>query len=374
LIDISLILLSAGESSRFNSQIKKQWLRIDNKPLWLFVTDKFNNFYNFKEIIITSHKEEINYMENFTDYKIIEGGDTRQKSLQNSLKYITSEYVLVTDIARCCIPKDMILNIINNSKNGDCIVPYIKTPDTVIFDNNRIDRDKIKLIQTPQLSKTDILKKALNTKTIFTDDSSAIKSIGGKVFYVNGSEEAKKLTFKKEIKSLDCLVAPSKDNFIGNGFDVHKFTNKKDFIILGGIKIRCGYGFKAHSDGDVLIHSLIDSMLGAIGAGDIGEIFPDTDKKYKGIDSTILLNKIFQFITKVGFEIINIDITIIAQQPKISPYKKDIKKNLAKLLNLTRDRVNIKATTTEKLGFTGRKEGIAVLSSINLKYFDWTNK
>lgn len=374
MIDISLILLSAGESSRFNSQIKKQWLRIDNKPLWLFVTDKFNNFYNFKEIIITSHKEEINYMENFTDYKIIEGGDTRQKSLQNSLKYITSEYVLVTDIARCCIPKDMILNIINNSKNGDCIVPYIKTPDTVIFDNNRIDRDKIKLIQTPQLSKTDILKKALNTKTIFTDDSSAIKSIGGKVFYVNGSEEAKKLTFKKEIKSLDCLVAPSKDNFIGNGFDVHKFTNKKDFIILGGIKIRCGYGFKAHSDGDVLIHSLIDSMLGAIGAGDIGEIFPDTDKKYKGIDSTILLNKIFQFITKVGFEIINIDITIIAQQPKISPYKKDIKKNLAKLLNLTRDRVNIKATTTEKLGFTGRKEGIAVLSSINLKYFDWTNK
>ena len=227
----------------------------------------------------------------------------------------------------CCVSfRSFHSSIINNSKNGDCIVPYIKTPDTVIFDNNRIDRDKIKLIQTPQLSKTDILKKALNTKTIFTDDSSAIKSIGGKVFYVNGSEEAKKLTFKKEIKSLDCLVAPSKDNFIGNGFDVHKFTNKKDFIILGGIKIRCGYGFKAHSDGDVLIHSLIDSMLGAIGAGDIGEIFPDTDKKYKGIDSTILLNKIFQFITKVGFEIINIDITIIAQQPKISPYKKILRK------------------------------------------------
>jgi 2-C-methyl-D-erythritol 4-phosphate cytidylyltransferase/2-C-methyl-D-erythritol 2,4-cyclodiphosphate synthase len=143
-------------------------------------------------------------------------------------------------------------------------------------------------------------------------------------------------------------------------------------MVLGGVKIDSSFGFKAHSDGDVLIHSLIDALLGAAGAGDIGEFFPDTDNKFKNIDSTILLKQIVEFIINIGFEIVNVDITIIAQVPKINPYKKEIKKTLAKLLNLPKFKVNIKATTAEQLGFIGRAEGVAVQSSATLKFYDWT--
>ena len=145
-------------------------------------------------------------------------------------------------------------------------------------------------------------------------------------------------------------------------------------MFLGGIKLPYEYGFKAHSDGDVLIHSLIDALLGAAGAGDIGEFFPDTDDTYKGIDSKILLEKIVNFIYSVGYEIVNIDLTIIAQKPKINPFKNDIKSSISKLLNLPKQFINIKATTAEKLGFIGREEGVAVQSIANLKYYNWMEK
>lgn len=149
---------------------------------------------------------------------------------------------------------------------------------------------------------------------------------------------------------------------------------KKTKMYLGGINIDVPYGFKAHSDGDVLIHSVIDALLGASGAGDIGEFFPDTDDEFKNIDSKILLQEIVKFIYNVGYEIVNVDLTIIAQQPKINPYKNEIKKTIASLLNLEKQFVNIKATTAEKLGFIGRKEGVAVQSIATLKYYDWTKK
>ena len=151
------------------------------------------------------------------------------------------------------------------------------------------------------------------------------------------------------------------------------FEDDKE-MFLGGIKLPYNYGFKAHSDGDVLIHSLIDALLGAIGAGDIGEFFPDTDDAYKGIDSKILLEKIVNFIYNVGYEIVNIDLTIIAQKPKINPFKQEIKSNISKLLNLPKQFINVKATTAERLGFIGREEGVAVQSIANLKYYNWMEK
>ncbi len=130
---------------------------------------------------------------------------------------------------------------------------------------------------------------------------------------------------------------------------------------------------KAHSDGDVVIHSLIDALLGAAGAGDIGEWFPDTSEKYKDANSAELLEKINKFIKNVGFKIVNIDISIVAEFPKISPFKDEISKNIASILEILPVHVNIKATTSEKMGFIGRKEGVAVYTVASLKYFDWTN-
>jgi len=372
--DISLILLCAGNSTRFELSSKKQWLRTENSPLWLFVTKRLSSFYSFNKIIIASHEDELNYMKNFTDdVTFVKGGETRQASMKNALKEVTTNYVMVTDVARACIPKDVISNLIDAKNNADCIVPILNVSDTVVFKNDTINRDEVKLIQTPQLSRTDILKNALNTNEEFTDDSSAIKNIGGSVYYVQGSLKSKKLTFEEDIQAIECIKPPSKNFFTGTGFDIHPFENNKK-MWLGGVNIDVDYGFKAHSDGDVLIHSVIDALLGACGAGDIGEFFPDTDERYKGVDSKELLKHIVKFIYNVGYEIVNVDLTIIAQKPKINPYKNQIKSTMAQLLDLEKQFVNIKATTAEKLGFIGRSEGVAVQSIATLKYYQWERK
>ena len=311
-------------------------------------------------------------MQNFRDDVVfVAGGDTRQESMKNALKHIDTEYVMVSDVARCCIPPNMIQKIAEAKTKADCIVPYLNASDTVVYEDETIDRDNVKLIQTPQLSRREVLQKALESSVTFTDDSSAIKSIGGSVFYIEGAPEAKKLTFQNELKSLTCLESPSSDSFCGSGFDVHAFEDGKK-MFLGGNEIDVPYGFKAHSDGDVLIHSLIDSILGACGGGDIGEFFPDTDEQYKGADSKELLKQIVLFVQNVGYEIVNVDVTVIAQKPKVNPYKNEIRKTIADLLQIEKAFVNIKATTTERLGFTGRCEGVAVMSSATLKYYDWT--
>ena len=369
--NVTLIILCAGNSSRFGLQAKKQWLRTDNSPLWLFVTNRLQKFSDFKNIIITSHKDELNYMKNFSDdFIFVEGGETRQESMKNALQKVTTNYVMVTDVARACIPKSVILDLIESKHQADCIVPVLKVSDTVIYENETINRDAVKLIQTPQLSNTKVLIEALNTDVEFTDDSSAIRNIGGTIKYIQGSIKSKKLTFEEDISSLECIKSPSKNFFTGTGFDIHPFEENKK-MYLGGVNIDVPYGFKAHSDGDVLIHSLIDAILGAVGAGDIGEFFPDTDAQYKDIDSKILLEDIIRFISKVGYELVNIDLTIIAQKPKINPYKQEIKSTIGKLLNIEKQFINIKATTAEKLGFIGRAEGVAVQSIATLKYYDW---
>ena len=374
MLDVTLIVLCAGNSTRFKNKVKKQWLRIDNEPLWLNVTNKLASYSNFDKIIITSHKDEINYMKNFSNnFSFVAGGETRQESIINSLKEVTTSYVMISDVARACIPKSVIIELLKNRSNADCIVPVLNVSDTVVYEENTINRDDVKLIQTPQLSNTAILKKSLDTNIEYTDDSSAIKANNGTIKYIKGSLESKKLTFGDELNNFICLKAPSNNFFTGTGFDIHQFEDNKE-MYLGGIQLPTSYGFKAHSDGDVLIHSVIDALLGAVGAGDIGEFFPDTDDEYKDIDSTILLEKIVEFIYNVGYEIVNVDLTIIAQIPKINPHKDEIKSSISNLLGIAKQFVNIKATTAEKMGFIGRSEGIAVQSIATLKYNNKINK
>jgi len=363
-LDITLVVLSAGNSTRFNSVTKKQWLRVDNKPLWKFVADRLNDFYNFKETIITANENDVKLYKILSDYNILKGGNTRQLSLKNAINQVTTKYVLVTDVARACIPKKVILDLIENINDNDCIVPYLKPVDTVVYGNDTINRDEVKLIQTPQLSKTNTLKKALNTNIEYTDDSSAIKAIGGKIAYILGSEEAKKITFKGDEK-LPCFKPNKPYTFSGNGYDIHQFEDNKK-MVLCGIEIDSPFGFKAHSDGDVAIHSIIDALLGAAGYGDIGEFFPDNDPTFKGADSKKLLEYVVNLLESTGFEIINIDITIIAQTPKLSPYKKEMKKMISQLTHC--ENINIKATTNEKLDAIGNKKGVAVISNANITY------
>ncbi len=368
----TLILLGAGNSSRFKTNVKKQWLYSGDTPLWLHVAEHFEKSADFEKVIIVSSSDEIHLMKNFATYTYIEGGSSRQASLNNALKHVTSEYVLVSDIARCCVPTDMIERILEAKKEASCIVPVLPVTDTLYMDNTPINREKVKIIQTPQLSVTKMLKKALKTETIFTDDSSAISSLGEKVHFVEGSPLAHKLTTLNDLQKVPCLQAPVSRTLTGFGIDIHPFETGKE-MWLCGVKLDVDYGFKAHSDGDVAIHAIIDALLGAAGMGDIGELYPDTDTNYAGADSKELLKDTVKRITAFGYEIGNIDLTIMAEAPKLLPHKAQMKTTLASLLGIRTNFVNIKATTAEKLGFVGRKEGVTVHAVANLNYFDWKN-
>jgi len=368
----TLILLGAGSSSRFKTTVKKQWLYSGDSPLWLHVAEHFENSANFKQIIIVSSKDEIHLMKNFASYTYVEGGETRQASLANALKHVDSDYVMVSDIARCCVPSDMIERILEAKKEASCIVPVLPVTDTLYMNNAPIDRETVKIIQTPQLSVTTLLKKALETTTVFTDDSSAIASLGEKIHFVEGSPLAHKLTTLSDLQKTTCIQAPSARTLTGFGIDIHAFEEKKE-MFLCGVKIDVDYGFKAHSDGDVAIHALIDALLGAAGMGDIGELYPDTEDSYAGADSKELLKDTVRRINAFGYTIGNIDLTIMAEAPKLLPYKAQMKTTLASILGIKANFVNIKATTAEKLGFVGRKEGVTVHAVANLTYFNWKN-
>lgn len=369
---MSLVLLAAGASSRFGLPVKKQWIRIGDEPLWLFVANRFSKLYPFADIILTADKEELPFFKKYCRYHIVPGGETRQESLKNALDLVNTPYVLVSDIARVCIEDEVLTKIIDQKEHADAVVPYLPATDTVVYRNETIDRDEVKLIQTPQLSKTDLLKNALQTNRIFTDDSSAIKAIGGNVHYIPGSKKLLKLTHKEDLQFLSCLKPPAKGQLVGEGFDVHPFEKKRK-LILGGVQIEYECGLAGHSDADVVLHALIDALLGAAGFGDIGEIFPDNDQRYKNIDSKILLKECVKLLQRCGFVIDKVDITILAQKPKIAPYKPKIQETIATLLNLPLYKTNVKATTTEKLGFIGRGEGIAAQAVATLHYFDWRN-
>ena len=370
--DLTLILLAAGSSSRFECDVKKQWLRIGHKPLWQFVASKCVETKLFDKIIITSSKDDIEFMKNYDSFTFVEGSTTRQSSLKNALKEVETDYVLVSDIARACINEEFLRKIISKKGEADCIVPYLKVSDTIVYINETIDREQVKRVQTPQLSRTSILKNSLNTDIEFTDESSAIVTNGGTREFILGESEANKITFIKDLNSISCLSKPSNDILSGTGFDVHAFDENED-MYLGGVKIESSFGFKAHSDGDVAIHALIDALLGAAGMGDIGMMFPDSSEEFKNIDSKILLQRVVTKIHNFGFIIINVDLTIAAQTPKIGKYKLQMRKVIAEIINCDSSRVNIKATTTEKLGFIGRSEGAGVIANANLKYFDWSN-
>jgi len=405
--DISLILLAAGDSSRFELRVKKQWLRVGELPLWQYVAQNIARAHPFKKIIIAVNEEDVSYCERLyacslasargksaecdtSEYKFqrkqggIEcgadecgssnlkfhfapGGANRQSSLKNALKLVDSELVLVSDVARAQISPRTIDALIAASADADCISPYLGVNDTTYLGERIVEREELRLIQTPQLSRTALLKKALDGSEIFTDDSAAVGSAGGRVEFIKGEAGALKITRASDLAALN-LKPCSRDIFCGTGYDVHALE-KGAGIVLGGVQIPCEFALIAHSDGDVAIHALIDAICGAAMLGDIGELFPDSDVKFKGANSKELLRKVMRRVKGYGYELVNADITIIAQRPKIGAYKAQMQEVLSEILNCAR--VNVKATTTEGLGFTGRSEGIAAQAAVNLKFYDW---
>lgn len=393
--NISLIIMSAGESRRFrqNCAVKKNWIRLNGKPLWLFVADSLNARYKFKKTIITANANEVAYMRRFCDYEIVCGGDSRQKSLENALKCVDSEFVAVSDAARFGLDFEVLDNLFAVDLSGiDCVIPTLGVVDTIFMEGESfgesstkkyLNRNAVKLVQTPQISRVATLQKAMKLGD-FSDESSAINALGGKIICVDGSDKMHKLTHFSDLERIlsnfnsqnlarknHKFAESSAQNLIGYGFDTHRFC-KGDEITVCGVKIKCEFGIEAHSDGDVALHALMDALLGAVGAGDIGEWFPPNDERFKGADSLKLLAQVVDFTQSVGFGIINVDMMILAETPKIMPHKDKMLEILSESLHLPKNRINIKATTMEKMGFVGRKEGICAKAVVSVKESKFT--
>ena len=225
-----------------------------------------------------------------------------------------------------------------------------------------VPRNELYFAQTPQVFSTDIYKKAINCNEKcenITDDNMLVELIGEKIYPVDIGSYNIKITTSDDISYAEYLIERERNMYetrVGHGYDVHRFCDGRD-LILGGVNIPYEKGLLGHSDADVLLHAIMDALLGACALGDIGRLFPDSDDSYLGISSLELLCRVEKLIRKNGFEVINIDATVIMERPKLAPYVEEMIHNISNTLKIELSRINIKATTEEKLGFTGSGDG-----------------
>ena len=366
------IIVAAGRGQRLGGAIPKQYLEVGGVPILRHTVDVFlkHSGIDYIQIIIHPDDQEL-YEAAVGDLdlpKPIYGGDTRQQSVLNGLEAIGDqmpEYVFIHDAARPFLDHSIINNLIKVVDVSGAVIPALKVTDTIKYMgtdkiNSTLDRNYLYRAQTPQ---------AFRYKAIFmahrrfenenmTDDSAIAEKSGLQVRIIEGSEKNFKITTSEDLMKAEMMMGKTyTDIRTGYGVDVHAIE-KGDHVILGGIKIPHTHSLKGHSDADVALHALTDALLGAMALGDIGDHFPPTDKKWKGASSDIFLKHAADLVYQQEGVIAHIDLTIICEAPKIGPHRDKIRDKISEIIDLDIARISVKATTTEKLGFTGKGEGI----------------
>ena len=376
-----LIILAGGNSRRFRSNIGKPYQKIGGKSLIEINIDKARKIKQIKKIILVYNNKDSKRVKllNLKDVKLIVGGKNRQQSTFNALKYLIknkgSLKVLIHDVARPNFTLKLLSSIITQMKNARAVVPKINISDAV---KQKIDsslneyilgknRNNFFITQTPQafnLKEIYLLHKTNAAK--YKDDDISLYMDLNKVKFIEGEKNNFKITDWSDFENLKNIYR-SKQN-VGIGFDVHRLVpNRK--LYLAGLKIKSKLGTLGHSDGDPVLHSITDAILGACQMGDIGQMFSDKSKRFKNIRSTILLEQVLEQIKSKGYYVNNIDINVITQTPKIKNFKNKMIKNIARLCKISKSQINIKGKTTEKLGIIGKEKAIAceVIASV-VKY------
>jgi 2-C-methyl-D-erythritol 2,4-cyclodiphosphate synthase/2-C-methyl-D-erythritol 4-phosphate cytidylyltransferase len=292
---------------------------------------------------------------------LVEGGSTRAQSVYNALKALDgAEVVAIHDAARCLVTPTVIQDSIKSAVCCGSGVAGIEARDTVrLAGDGILDRSRVMLAQTPQSFRYDRIlaayQKALEEGYEATDDLALYERMGYTGVFTSGSILNQKLTYPSDMPMFDAVLNTSQR--VGFGEDTHRLLEGRA-LILGGVQIPYKLGLYGHSDADVLTHAMIDALLGAAALGDIGRHFPDTDEGYKDISSLILLEHTAALLERAGYRVVNIDATVIAQEPKLAPYISEMRAKLARALNIDAALVSVKATTPEHLGPEGRLEGI----------------
>ena len=380
-MSFSLIILAGGNSHRFSSNISKPYQKIGGKSLIEINLIKASKFKEIKKVILVYNKKDSKRARSLKlkNVKFIIGGKNRQQSTFKALRYLIRQKgltkVLIHDVARPNFSIKLLGSIINKMKNARAVIPKIKVQDAIkeIIDSSKEEyivgkrRENLFLTQTPQAFKLKEIYHLHKTNTgKYKDDDISLYMDLNRVIFIEGEKSNFKITDKSDFENLKNIYKSNQS--VGIGFDVHRLVPKRK-LYLAGLKIKSKLGTLGHSDGDPVLHSITDAILGACKMGDIGQMFPDKSKKFKNIRSTILLKEIIDQIKLKGYFLNNIDINIITQTPNISKLKNKMINNISKLCEISKNKINIKGKTTEKLGIIGKERAIAceVICSI-IKY------
>jgi 2-C-methyl-D-erythritol 4-phosphate cytidylyltransferase / 2-C-methyl-D-erythritol 2,4-cyclodiphosphate synthase len=360
------IILASGQSKRFNSTKPKQFIKYKNKALFEHSVDKALKSKLFKKIIIVTNNKKLIKNRYSKKVSIIKGGRERSDSSLIGLKFIKKynpTNVLIHDAARPNFTIKLLKNLVKSLKKYKAIIPVIPSKDSIKYKIKNqlfnLNRENSYLTQTPQAFKfKDVYNLSIKQKSKIQDESTLFIENNLKLNFIKGELLNNKITFKEDLTN--------NKTYFGLGFDVHRLIKNKK-LYLGGIRIPYHSGLKGHSDGDVILHSIIDALLGAMRKKDIGTFFPDNKNKFKDIRSPKMLKPIIEILYKNNFYINNLDINLICEQPKVSKYRNKIINSLSNLLNLDKNLINLKGKTVEKLGLIGKEKAIAceVICSIS---------
>lgn len=371
----SVVIVAAGAGKRFGSAIPKQFTSLCGKPVVDYSIEAFRNagFDNITVIVPADRGSWMTFWTPPDDIEVVTGGSRRQDSVLNGLTHLHSpDFVLIHDAVRPLISQEVIERVKSGTTQTGACIPVLEIADTVKFltqdgyIKETIARDKLRISQTPQGFEYSLICNALKDTGDVTDESSAVEAIGRKVVTVEGDSRNMKLTTMSDLSLIESLCdRNTTEDRVGTGLDYHPFTPDKP-LMLGGLRLSESGGLLGHSDGDVVLHSIADALLAAVRSGDIGVLFPPTDCKWKDADSGKLLQTVIRKTRKAGWEVKQVDITVIGERPKISPIRKQMVERIGELLSIPTENIWIKGTTTNTLGELGNGTGLACFSLVTL--------
>jgi 2-C-methyl-D-erythritol 4-phosphate cytidylyltransferase / 2-C-methyl-D-erythritol 2,4-cyclodiphosphate synthase len=383
------LILAAGKGTRLAQELqgaeRKQFLPWNGMPLFWHSVLAFTRIPLVQGLILVLPDDEFDHSHDLArkcaehhdpglPWLAVPGGLRRQDSVLRGLAALPSScsHVMIHDGARPFVSPRIIHNVIEAMlKGAKAVVPAVAVTDTIKlvhqgFVVKTLPREELVAVQTPQGFRLDLLleshQRAQKEQLEVTDDASLVERYGHPVALVQGEEKNVKITTPGDLRMLPGSPIPSLP-CVGWGYDVHRYGPGRP-MILGGIPIAGGPEIVAHSDGDVLLHALADGLLGCLGRGDIGDHFPDTDPALDNVCSAVILAHVLDLARRDGLILTHVDLTVVAQVPRLAPHREQIKKNVASLLGLDPSRVNLKATTEEGLGFTGEKKGIKAVAAV----------
>ena len=367
-----VLIVAAGQGVRMGEDIPKQYLKISDKVI---INQSIEAFFSCSTLTIVIHPDHTAlYQKSTSELKdcpnlrpLVHGGKERRDSVFNGLKAMNylkpDDIILIHDAARPFVSADEISRVVKKAAETGAATLALPVSDTLRHkDGHMIDRTGVWTIQTPQAFHYSLICKAhekADTAITYTDDSSMVAALGHPVNYVTGSRMNFKITTTEDLTFARMLGSTTMETRTGQGYDVHAFKNETaTHIMLGGVAVPHTRAIDAHSDGDVALHALTDALLATIAAGDIGTHFPPSDPQWKNADSTMFLKKAVELVQAKGGRLVNLDITIVCERPKVGPHREAMQDKISEVCGLGTERVSVKATTSEKLGFTGREEGI----------------